>query len=187
MKHATLIIVAITIALFAAVNAWAQRGVGDDTGVARWPEQPAIQRIAGRVSDVKIAQCEQTTGRADVGAHVFVDTDDGRTLNVHLGPFDVLADLVTNVDDGIRIAARVFRTDSMPPDHFVAITVTIADQETRLRSDDDLRPVWAREPRQRGPRAGDPGHQGQRAYQLRGRGPVVTDPCWWQPPRRQER
>lgn len=187
------VLAGLAAGLLASAPALAQRGMGDDIGVAQWDTPPQTQPIAGRVSDIQIAECKHTTGKADIGAHVFLDTDDGRTLNVHLGPFDVLEELVENLEDGTPVAAEAFRTEAMPADHFVAVTLTIDGSETRLRAADDLRPVWATGPAgPRGPRAGagrgpgEPGAgPGAREPRLRGRGPQVMDDCWWQPgPRR---
>ncbi len=189
------------VAALAALTApplLAQRGMGDESGIAQWDTLPPTTQISGRVSDLKIAECKSTTGKADLGAHVFLDTDDGRTLNVHMGPYDVLESLVADLEDGTEVSATAFRTDAMPEDHYVAVTVNLAGTETTLRNPDTLRPTWSTElqagagqTRQAGEgasrRGEGPGAAERGNPRLRGRGPSASEDCWWQPPRRGDR
>ncbi len=189
MTATTMAALALAALLVGVPPAAAQRGMGDAEGVGRWDTPPPTATVGGTVADVEVAECAHTTGRADLGAHVFLAAADGRTLNVHLGPFAALEDLVATLEDGAEVEAEAFRTDAMPPDHYVAVTVTVDGQTVRLRDGDDLQPLWAT-----GPRAGTrfdaadlERPRGGTGPRLRGREPRVTDRCWWQPPRRGER
>ena len=184
MTSAKLIVLALAASIVAAVPAAAQRGMGDPEGVGRWEPAPSTETIEGVVSDVRVAQCAHTTGRADLGAHVFLATADGRTLNVHLGPYEALEDLVAGLDDGDRVTAEAFRTEAMPANHYVAVTITVDDETVRLRDADGLQPVWATGPRAGARIAADDLRPRRGAGpRVRGRAAEVVDGCWWQPPR----
>ncbi|MFW5833603.1 MAG: hypothetical protein ACOCYE_05855, partial [Pseudomonadota bacterium] len=172
---------AAAFGLVLAGGAFAQRGMGDPSGVARWDEVPPLQTVAGTVADVRVEACEQTTGPADLGAHVLLDAESGTVLNVHLGPFVAVEDLVGELAEGASVDARAFRTEAMPEHHYVAVELTVDDETTRLRNPDDLQPLWAR-----GPRAGrrfsaDDAAGTAAADRARGREVRRTDRCWWLP------
>jgi hypothetical protein len=166
MKTAVL---AAMLVVSVAGGAAAQKGAGDPAGVARGP-LPDVVPIAGIVVDAKIARCPNTTGRADVGAHIFVEGADGQRSNVHLGPVAAVDSLLDRLPDGTEVSARVFRTDALPPDHYVAVDVTVDGETVRLR-DDGLRPAWAIGPGRSGQGQGG---QPRRAWQAEGPGG-----CWW--------
>lgn len=188
MAQTKLAVLAFAALLVAAGPADAQRGVGDPEGVGRWDTPPPTETIAGQVTDVRIAECEHTTGHADLGAHVFLATADGRTLNVHLGPIEALEDFVAGLDDGDSVSAEAFHTEAMPADHFVAVTVTVDGETFRLRAADDLQPVWATGPRAGARIAADDLRPRQGAApRLRGQAPEVVERCWWHAPRRGQR
>ena len=134
----------LTMAAFALVvsSAWAQRGVGDPSGVARWEVRPEVVELSGKVVQVDIEPCENTTGRALVGAHFLMENADGQTLNIHLGPAFQLKSLVEDLDEGTTVKVAGFRTDRMKEGHYVAQQVSFGDQTVTLR-DESLRPVWA--------------------------------------------
>ena len=69
-----------------ASEALAQRGVGDDAGIARQAVKPAVVSLSGKITSVETGPCMSTTGRAEVGTHVHLETPKGRALNIHLGP-----------------------------------------------------------------------------------------------------
>lgn len=159
---------ALTVALIGS-SADAQRGVGDPEGVARMAELPPVTEMSGTVTDMKIGRCEATTGRAEVGVHLLVETPEIDPLDLHLGPADALAHVIDQVDVGDTVSFEAFRTDAMPENAYVAKTLTVDDKTVHLR-DDGLRPSWARD------RGGFRGgmRRGERDA-LRQRG----NPCWW--------
>ena len=160
----------VAVSLAADSSAWAQRGTGDPTGIARRPPLDVIA-IAGTVNDAEIGRCASTTGRAAVGAHLRVQVGDGRVLDVHLGPLGAVERLLEEVPDGTAVTADVFRTDAMPADAYVAVTVTAGGEAHQLRDPLTLRPSWAVGP------GGGHGGGTRRTWQT----PAPRD-CWWVEP-----
>ncbi len=142
MRTVFLSFVAVALLAIGADPAYAQRGRGDDIGLARQGVRPEIETITGTVSDLLIQPCEMTTGRSIVGAHVILTTPDRGELNVHLGPATDLSDLVADVQKGDAVVAEVFRTEKLPAGQVIAKTLDLDGQQYVLR-DDTLRPVWA--------------------------------------------
>lgn len=122
-------------------TAFAQKGTGDPTGMARRADRPAIVSMSGAVKDTKIGPCKLTTGRSAEGAHLIVQAQD-KTVNLHLGPSAAVGDVLKAAPVGQQISFDAFRTDRMPPDAFIAKSVKAGDQTFVLR-DDNLRPKWA--------------------------------------------
>ena len=142
--------------------AWAQRGLGDDTGAIRQGLDTDRAMLSGRVTEVDIGPCAHTTGRSLSGAHLLVTTESGRTVNLHLGPTAALEALLDTVEPGDTITAEAFRTAAMPANAHVAITVDVNGQQFRLR-DDTLQPLWSQSPaRNQGHRQGRGMGQGNR-------------------------
>jgi hypothetical protein len=127
-----------------ALSAQAQRGTGEQEGVAQQPQKPAIVTLEGTVEQVLEEECTHTTGRYKVGNHVLLKTDDEQTLNVHLGPAAVSAveSVAKVLEPGQTLRAKVFRTQRMAKDHYVAQQIEVDDKTYTLR-DENLRPVWA--------------------------------------------
>ena len=122
--------------------AYAQRGVGDPSGVARQAVKPEIVTLSGRLIEIKTGPCEATTGRSPVGTHIILETPDGKKFNIHLGPADVIADKVAKLSVGQDVAVQAFRTDKLKAQDFVAQSLTSGGIRIELR-DAELRPVWA--------------------------------------------
>jgi hypothetical protein len=120
----------------------AQRGMGDSEGVARQATLPEIVVVSGRVTAIEREPCQQSTGRAAVGAHLLLAASDDLELNIHLGPAPAVAFALKELAVGDEISAHVFRTDKMPENHFVAQVLEVDGEPFELR-DADLRPVWA--------------------------------------------
>lgn len=131
----------------------AQRGTGEEEGVARQQTPVVRNTVTGQVIDVKIARCEQTTGSADIGMHYFLKTEEDLILNLHLGPEEAIKALGLPEEPGFPLTATVFRTENNRENHWVVISATFGDSTLRLR-EENLRPVWAgrqtRQARQRG-------------------------------------
>jgi len=159
--------------LLFAVPAVAQKGIGDPAGVAREVVKPSIETMSGTIKDIKIGPCERTTGRSAEGAHLIVQAQDGKMINLHLGPAAALDDVLDHLSAGQKITFEGFRTDTMPQDAYVAKSLKAGDQTFDLR-DDGLRPNWAIGPRGAG-RGGGPGMADGRG-QGPGRG---AGGCYW--------
>ncbi len=126
----------------APATSFAQRGMGDPTGVAQQAVKPGIVSITGTVRQIVTEPCEQTTGPSYLGAHLILASDDGAELNIHLGPAVRVASIVEKLAKGTRVEVAAFRTDKMPKHHYVAQVIAVDKEVLRLR-DDDLRPTWA--------------------------------------------
>ena len=122
--------------------AYAQKGIGDNAGVARQAVAPKIVTLQGTVAAVETGPCKNTTGRAVVGTHFLLKTPDGKTLNVHLGPAPVVESTAKRLAKDGEVKVTAFRTDAMPENHYVAQSLTIGDETVTLR-DETLRPDWA--------------------------------------------
>jgi len=127
---------------FSATEALAQKGMGELSGVARQAVKPEVVSLTGKVTAVESGPCELTTGRASIGTHVMLETEDGESLNVHLGPQVAVAELAKRLKRGTALSVRAFRTDKMPEGHYVAQSLTLRNKTIELR-DASLRPVWA--------------------------------------------
>jgi hypothetical protein len=126
----------------AAPAVHAQRGVGDQSGVARRAATPEIVGLEGKVSAVKTERCQMTTGRAYLGTHFVLKTADKKELNIHLGPAGVVDSISAKLSAGAKVKVKAFRTAAMPENHYVAQSLTIGDDTIKLR-DENLRPSWA--------------------------------------------
>ncbi len=141
-------VVAFVVAALAATvlsqAAYAQKGMGDDVGVARQAVKPELVTLSGTVLSVETKVCEKTTGRGLLGTHVSIKTEKGNTLIVDLGWAD--AEAVKSVAEKLTVGKAVsvvaFQTEKMPKDRYVAKSLTIDGKTTDLR-DEYLRPVWA--------------------------------------------
>ncbi len=119
-----------------------QKGLGDDTGMARTDDQPSITRLSGEVTEVKVGPCEHTTGKAEIGFHLILQTEDGKKMNLHVGPADALKDVRDRISVGQTVGADVYRTPKMPADAYITKSLTLGEEVITIR-DDNLRPVWA--------------------------------------------
>ena len=123
----------------------AQKGVGNQTGVAREAIKPQVSAFSGNLVEIRIGLCEKTTGRSLVGTHLFLETPDGKILNIHLGPAAAVADIVAklSVREKQALTVKAFRTEKMPENNYAAQSITF-DANTIVLRDNTLRPVWAR-------------------------------------------
>ncbi|MBN2316205.1 MAG: hypothetical protein JXM79_19920 [Sedimentisphaerales bacterium] len=121
---------------------WGQRGMGDDEGVVRQAVETEKTTLEGTIKEIVIEKCEQTTGPFGTGIHLLLTTDEEKLYNVHLGPAVLIQDLVGSLETGQSVAVEAFRTEKMPADNFVAITLKWNGKTVRLR-DENLRPTWA--------------------------------------------
>lgn len=133
---------ALLVAACFALPATAQRGSGESEGIAPRGERPPAIMLAGTVESVETGPCEMTTGRAAIGVHLQLDTDEHGPVNLHLGPAAALQALLEQVMAGRSVTAAAFRTERLPEGAFIAQSVTVDGDHFMLR-DDSLRPRWA--------------------------------------------
>ena len=67
-------------------RAHAQRGMGEPSGVAQQTVRPEVVSVSGTVLEVETGPCKKTTGRSPLGTHFILQTPEGESLNIHLGP-----------------------------------------------------------------------------------------------------
>jgi hypothetical protein len=134
----------LTLAVLGLVAsaALAQRGVGDPSGVARTGTPPEIVTLSGKVLEVKTEPCTNTTGRFPVGTHFLMNTAEGKTLNIHLGPAAMVEFVAKELVPDKAVTVDAFRTEKMKADHYVAQQLSYDGRSVRLR-DETLQPVWA--------------------------------------------
>jgi hypothetical protein len=169
------VVLAAGLALITS-SAFAQKGMGEPTGVARQAVKPPIETLSGTIKDIKIGPCERTTGRSLEGVHLILKAENGQTINLHLGPAAALDDLLEQLAAGQQINVEAFRTDAMPQDAYVAKSLKVGDTSFDLR-DDNLRPNWAIAAQ--GGRGSGPG-MGAGRGPVQGRGPGSGGrACYW--------
>lgn len=120
----------------------AQKGTGEKVGLARQGAQPELLELSGILKEVETGPCRSTTGRAYVGTHLFIETDDSETLNIHLGSAEAVKDIVSALTIGQHLDLTVFRTERHADGHFVAKVIRTREKNYHLR-DETLRPFWA--------------------------------------------
>jgi len=139
---ASRLVVGGLVLLLAASGAFAQRGIGQPSGVARTTVKPDIVTVAGKIIAIETGPCERTTGRASVGSHVVLETEQGERLNVHLGPTAAVEFALRQLQLGQQAEVHAFRTAGLTDGHYVAQSIKVAGAEIELR-DSNLQPVWA--------------------------------------------
>jgi len=135
-------VVAVVVLGLSCSSLLAQRGEGDQQGVARKAAKPKIASLSGEVLQLKVEPCRMTTGRSSLGTHLAISTPEGKTVTIHLGPAAEVEPLTKDLSRGMAIKAEVFRTEATPDGQYVARTLTFGDRTVVLR-DRSLRPVWA--------------------------------------------
>lgn len=124
-------------------SANAQRGQGDLTGMGMESDKPQLIMISGELDHIKTGPCENTTGHAYIGTHLFLQTGDSETLmNIHLGAAYAVESYVDKLSIGQKVEVLGFRTEKMEEGHFIAKEIT-ANGHTYVLRDEDLRPFWA--------------------------------------------
>jgi len=143
MKTSVTLDVLLVLAFGAfTTHAYAQKGMGEPTGVARQAVKPEIVSLSGKFVEIKTGPCEKTTGRSPVGTHILLETAKGEKLNIHLGSAAAVADTVAKLSLGQEVTVKAFCTDKMPDGHYTAQSLTFGKTTVELR-DAGLRPVWA--------------------------------------------
>ena len=143
LRLSGIILIAALAALFCSTAAYAQKGMGDYTGIAREPIKPPITRLSGIVHEIRTHPCEHTTGKAEIGTHLILKSSQNQEFNIHLGPATAVADIVKQLAVGKEIEVFGFHTEKMPSNHYVAKQLVIGGRSIDLR-DASLRPFWAK-------------------------------------------
>jgi hypothetical protein len=125
-------------------TAYAQKGMGDQDGVARQGVRPPLTRLTGKILSVETHPCEKTTGPALEGTHLIVESADGKRYNLHLGPANAVASIVKPLQPGVPIEVTAFRTSKMPEGQYVVSTLLLENARVVQLRDSDLRPFWSR-------------------------------------------
>jgi hypothetical protein len=86
MKHLSISIITVALSFLFSSTAFAQKGMGDDTGIVRQGLTPPVSSISGKLLEIKSGPCEKTTGKANIGIHLIIQGSKGQKLNIHLGP-----------------------------------------------------------------------------------------------------
>lgn len=143
MRTRIVCLAAVSLLLGPAVPpASAQKGTGDATGVARQAVRPEVVSLSGKVVEIEIGPCENTTGQAVIGTHFILESPKGEKLNVHLGPAQVVDFVADQLPLGKQVKVQAFRTERMSDRHYVAQSLAVDGKTIRLR-DDSLAPVWS--------------------------------------------
>jgi hypothetical protein len=84
--------------------------------------KPCLIRLSGKLHQISTHPCEKTTGKADLGTHLIPEDKNGRELNIHLGPASDVSEIVKRLTVGNEFELIGFRTEKMPPNHYVTKT-----------------------------------------------------------------
>lgn len=141
-RHGIVVLVSALIVLICVAPAPGQLGMGDNKGVAQQRLKPRLVRISGKLQEIKTHPCENTTGKAELGTHLILKDKHGQELNIHLGPAPAVSEAVKRLTVGTKLDLVGFRTEKMPPNHYVAKTLILANHVIQLRGS-DLRPYWS--------------------------------------------
>ncbi len=141
MKSATMLLIG-ALALCAVSAAHAQRGRGEPVGLARQGVQPERVEIMGTIDRIETAPCGRTTGSAYVGTHIFLRTEDGKEINMHIGSAEAVKPVVEQFSPGDALEVTAFRTDLLEPNHYVAVTIRHDEEVYEIR-DEYLSPFWS--------------------------------------------
>ncbi|MGZ0655389.1 hypothetical protein ACWPKS_07255 [Coraliomargarita sp. W4R72] len=120
-----------------------QKGLGDAMGIAKSQELPQVVSLAGQLIQFNTHPCELTTGSAPLGTHLLLKMEDGREINLHLGPSTTIKHLLAEVKEGSTLQVQAFHTDPMKPNDYVAVSLNDGKKTVVLRDAKTLRPVWA--------------------------------------------
>jgi len=141
-RHSTVVLVSALIVLIWTSTAPGQLGMGDNKGIVQQRLKPRLVCMSGKLQEIKTHPCENTTGKAEIGTHLILKDKHGRELNIHLGPAPAVSETVKSLTVDTKLDLVGFRTDKMPPNHYVAKTLILPNNIIHLR-DSDLRPYWS--------------------------------------------
>ncbi|SHG27844.1 hypothetical protein [Flagellimonas flava] len=130
----------IALLVLTSMTSHAQKGAGEQQGVASSDQFPELIEINGVVSAIRTGPCEFTNGKSNSGTHLMVSSKDV-IYNVHLGPTSQVKNFVAESENR-TIQIVVFRTNKLPADHYIAQKILFEGNELVLR-DGYLKPFWA--------------------------------------------
>lgn len=170
-----LLFAVVCISSWACSATFAQKGMGDQVGVARQGLKPPMTQLSGKIRSVETHPCEKTTGPALAGTHLIVEGTDGKQYNLHLGPANAVASIIEPLQPGKQIEVVAFRTSEMPEDQYVVTTLRLEDGKEIVLRDSDIRPFWSRR--------GGPGNRSNQGLAGHGKGRGFGRQSRWQPAR----
>lgn len=144
LKYSThLFLLTTGLLILSVATADAQRGRGNFTGMGQELVKPDIVEFSGELVEIETGPCEQTTGRAIIGTHLFIQQNsDGPIMNIHLGDAITMENYVEGLVIGHQVNVRAFRTDLLDSDHYIAMELE-SDGKSMILRTSDFRPVWA--------------------------------------------
>jgi len=140
MKGTKILITVVLLAL--ASMGYAQKGMGNNSGVARTNSVDEIKQISGELQEIITEPCTQTTGRYSNGTHLLVKTDENATFNVHLGPTKEVSGMTGQLNTGEEIHLKMYTTEDLPENHYIVKEFTGKEVSHEIR-DANLKPFWA--------------------------------------------
>ena len=133
----------ITVVLFALTSAgYAQKGMGNNSGIASSNSADEIEQISGEIREIITEPCTQTTGRYSTGTHLLVKNGNNETLNVHLGPTNVVSGMTDQLNAGDEIHLEMYTTDDLPENHYIVKEFRSKGETYEIRNS-NLKPFWA--------------------------------------------
>ncbi|MGM0497839.1 MAG: hypothetical protein ACQESJ_07975 [Bacteroidota bacterium] len=137
----TKILIAVVLLAVTSMG-YAQKGVGNNSGIARSNSVNEIEQISGELQKIITEPCTQTTGRYSNGTHLLVKDDEDETLNVHLGPTYVMSEITDQLKTGEEIQMKVVGTEDLPDHNYIAKEIQSGEEAHEIR-DSNLKPFWA--------------------------------------------
>jgi len=142
MKKLLKLMITIFAALLFSVSALAQKGTGEATGIAQQAVKPPVITLLGKLLEIKIGPCENTTGWSTTGTHLIMQSKDGMKLNIHLGPTSAVEHVIDQLVIGQSLTFDAFRTERLPKNAYILKSLILDGKVIHLR-DNNLRPSWA--------------------------------------------
>jgi len=142
MKSLLTFIITLLFSLVVVNSAFAQKGMGDETGIARQGLTPVVVNITGELLEIKSGPCENSTGKGKIGIHLILQKKGGQRLNIHLGPESAVDHVVEQLVLKQQLSVDAFHTEKMPDNAYIAKSISINEKVIHLR-DENLRPSWA--------------------------------------------
>ncbi|MFO7843769.1 MAG: hypothetical protein R6V16_08160 [Bacteroidales bacterium] len=139
----------ILLTTFVLVNltvfSFAQKGVGNNSGISQEGLQTQVNEISGSLIEVLNEPCTETTGKYAKGTHLLIKhkiNNEEQILNIHLGPTPLVSEMVDKLVSGTKIELKVYHADGLPDNQFIAQCFSYGNNQYKLR-DVNLKPFWA--------------------------------------------
>jgi len=142
MRKLLKLMITIFAALLFSVSALAQKGTGEATGIAQQTVKPPVITLSGKLLEIKIGPCENTTGWSATGTHLIMQSKDGAKLNIHLGPTSAVDHVIDQLVIGQPLSFDAFRTERLPDNAYILKSLILDGKVIHLR-DNNLHPSWA--------------------------------------------